>query len=1016
MARRVGKENEMTRMFRSLATSRMAVAVVMAMAMLCVALAAPSVALADVVASGTVGTLPWRVESGAQEIQGVESTLTLVLGAQEGNHSMPGGLTCTNGPWSSYASQLTGVRFEGTVVALQSMDRMFAGMSGLKVVEMDGSLDTSDTTSMYETFAGCPSLEVVGVGPGVDLSGLDLSSVVTMASMFEGCTSITEVTLDDIEAPVLTTMEAMFRSCTALDAVYASGMDLPELEVTDWMFDGCTSLSMVSMQRVSAPSWESVRAMFRHAGDDAPADEGAFADLSWSDLPSDMNEMFATSGFTGVSMMLADGSRVESAKNCFYGSSCLLDVSLDGCLMPSCTDVSFMFDSCTRLEALNVRAADLSGVTNVMNFAPVMGSYEGEGLVASFQGTRLPKDMGSMFAGCVGLVSCDLRGDLSEVTSMRFAFSGCTSLGEVWVGTGVPAPKLASIIGMFGGCSSLEAIHMDGVVTSVLTEATAFAQNCSKLAVVEARNWDLSGATSVSGFVVYAGEQASSQDTTYGGLEVYLSGSKMPVNAGGMFTSSFVQRVDFEDVDFSGTRSLEGFFAASQGVREVDLTGIKNHDLSSLTNMSHVATQCPALEWVDLSGLDASSVTDLSRAFAQDSALRRVDMGGMDVPAGVTNANMFADCSRMSHVVMPEGLTFATTNLPDVPVDDVNDGTWLYLPDASNYTSAELMAETPGAGTYVWDGTDVFRIRYLPGEGRGEAFEQAWLVSDGTWFVAEAGDRFRLFDHEIAGWNTSEDGSGQAYEPGMLVEGVPSTNPYVLHAQWVPLSHETMLEDGGFDVTVPAGYRLVVDGLPAGTGYVVWEESAGGWTLVSSTGTTGQVAPLQTQVAHFTNRYTPGTAAMQVVGTKTLDGELSGDGSFEFELLEGGEVIQVAHNGAGGVVAFEPIVYDAVGTHEYVVREKAGLVTTLTYDKAEYRVVVDVIDDGEGHLSTSVSYPGGVPSWANRTNPGGIRLTKQVTGASDANANDEFSFTIRLTDPDGNLVENATIVRDGRES
>lgn len=109
-----------------------------------------------------------------------------------------------------------------------------------------------------------------------------------------------------------------------------------------------------------------------------------------------------------------------------------------------------------------------------------------------------------------------------------------------------------------------------------------------------------------------------------------------------------------------------------------------------------------------------------------------------------------------------------------------------------------------------------------------------------------------------------------------------------------------------------------------------------------------------------TNLVAPGEVAL--TATKALvDGDLA-EGAFEFGVFEpgGDEPIRTATNAADGSVAFEPIVYEAEGTYEYIIRELLpdDPDPYISYDETEYRAVVTVAPDANdlGVLVTSLTY------------------------------------------------------------
>ncbi len=99
----------------------------------------------------------------------------------------------------------------------------------------------------------------------------------------------------------------------------------------------------------------------------------------------------------------------------------------------------------------------------------------------------------------------------------------------------------------------------------------------------------------------------------------------------------------------------------------------------------------------------------------------------------------------------------------------------------------------------------------------------------------------------------------------------------------------------------------------------------------------------------YTNTYDPTDATITLGGTKTLVGREIKDGEFAFELYaldgetEEGTLIETKTN-VGTSFEFDALTYDKVGTHSYVVVEKAGDDKDITYDETVHMIRVEVKD------------------------------------------------------------------------
>ena len=163
---------------------------------------------------------------------------------------------------------------------------------------------------------------------------------------------------------------------------------------------------------------------------------------------------------------------------------------------------------------------------------------------------------------------------------------------------------------------------------------------------------------------------------------------------------------------------------------------------------------------------------------------------------------------------------------------------------------------------------------------------------------------------------------------------------------------EVTIQNGEATFKLRGGETITFDNLPAGVNYKVTEDQLPGWVLTSKTGDVGKIQPNKTSVATFINKYSPNTVSVTIEGKKLLDGKP--EGSFKFELLENGEVIEIVES-QGGVFSFSPIVYKNEGQHTYTVREVDNLDPEIVYDTHTENVTVNVINENST-LKAQVTY------------------------------------------------------------
>ena len=198
---------------------------------------------------------------------------------------------------------------------------------------------------------------------------------------------------------------------------------------------------------------------------------------------------------------------------------------------------------------------------------------------------------------------------------------------------------------------------------------------------------------------------------------------------------------------------------------------------------------------------------------------------------------------------------------------------------------------------------------------------------------------------------------------------------------------EVTIQNGEATFKLRGGETMTFDNLPAGVNYKVTEDQLPGWVLTSKTGDVGKIQPNKTSVATFINKYSPNTVSVTIEGKKLLDGKP--EGSFKFELLENGEVIDTVDS-VGGVISFNPIVYKSEGQHTYTVREVDNLDPEIVYDTHTENVTVNVINENST-LKAQVTYDQDGLVFNNERKTGSIKVYKKVVG-HDTRENFKFEL------------------------
>ena len=158
---------------------------------------------------------------------------------------------------------------------------------------------------------------------------------------------------------------------------------------------------------------------------------------------------------------------------------------------------------------------------------------------------------------------------------------------------------------------------------------------------------------------------------------------------------------------------------------------------------------------------------------------------------------------------------------------------------------------------------------------------------------------------------------------------------------------------------------------------------------------------------NFKNTFTPKEITVPLQVTKALTGRNLQDDEFEFELYDGqNKLLQTVKNKADGTIPFKALKFTKTGLYNYLIKEKAGKVPGVGYDKQPIRVTIRVQQEDDGQLIYNIVYLGldesgknkiSKQSFTNKYTAKGtdatFSVTKKLTGRALKDA--EFSFDLK---------------------
>lgn len=107
----------------------------------------------------------------------------------------------------------------------------------------------------------------------------------------------------------------------------------------------------------------------------------------------------------------------------------------------------------------------------------------------------------------------------------------------------------------------------------------------------------------------------------------------------------------------------------------------------------------------------------------------------------------------------------------------------------------------------------------------------------------------------------------------------------------------------------------------------------------------------------FKNSYQPAATSIQLGATKLLNGRDLKVDEFTFVLKDkNGKVVSQTSNTANGLIQFDKLNFDEVGTYQYTIAEVKSTDETVVYDDSVFTATVNVTDDGKGNLNAEIKY------------------------------------------------------------
>ncbi len=845
------------------------------------------------------------------------------------------------------------------------------------------------STESSGMFSGYPALTTVNLS-GFDVSEYqsDLNSADTadrtLMRMFYNCGELTTVVLPEFTGYAVATNH-MFDSCVKLESVSIPHMNMKNGTSSSddfHMFFNCKKLTNIDLSGVDIK------------------------------LDCDMRSMFqGCSMLTSVNMGLKGSERITSMDFMFRDCSNLSTINFNGINAPKLKTMSHAFHGCTSLTALDL--TDMSA----KNIYKINGAFQD------------CENLQTLDISTLGFNFNKPTGEFNTLSDARNMLNGAEKLSRIVLGA-----DFRSLVGFPNGygINNLPSIPQTGGYKNrwiMVEDSSKPAKTYTELMAIDGREnagtwvWEVEPAYK---YVVNFQTNGAYYDT---------DNNAVPGSVTKAANESITLPTPKWDND---SKTFAGWYTTK------DFSGTQFKGGSTYTKD-------------ELFGTSTSAYTTLYAKWDSNSATT----GTVEIYHQKT------DLSDSYDLVSSNPIEFDSTGVVSVPA--APDG-FVYNPSKFAYTGGGTPTYDATASTYTVTPTDGATLRFYYNR---QAYTVAFDANYGADATGTSGtmnpmpvavgaakrlpaNAFAWEGHTFLGWNTAADGSGTPYTDQAQIKNLTTNSESVtLHAQWVAGSSSSS-STGIYSFKLKPGQTVHFANVPAGTRYNVVEstELPNGWTQTATDNVTGTVPANNVAEASVTNRY-DAAGVVSLEASKTMRSGLLDAGQFSFQLKKGDDVLQTVTNlepaegTATGQIMFDPLeyqlsdlfeggTYTGKKTYTYTIAEvvPAGAEEQTIDSNTVYTsggviygadgvrthtVTVEVEDAGTGRLNVTSSTASTPIAFVNDYEPGSLEVTKTTTGTTEASSGKTFTFSVKLTDAQGNPVNGHTynlvrIADDGTET
>lgn len=541
------------------------------------------------------------------------------------------------------------IEFESNTV----LDCLFKGFSSLVEIEGFNNLDTTNVVSMNSMFSGCTSLVTL------DFSSFNLTNVTTIDNFLESCQLIRFTTSTTIPESINTKIAKSILPAYKLEGTEDEYIELTELKtestyvmysdntwgdsksVCSWIIKNNTlyisggqgSSTIKNGDDYQTP-WHKERKNIKYINllGAISFKEGTILDGLF------FNHSYLISIINLKNLNL---SNVISVKSMFEGCSTLMTLDISELQLGNIKGANFsnFASGCSILYKLTIPSTLLSTmdtIDNIHNSLPSFRSWSrpridnpsfDKSITFQYWGVKCKYYVSENILVIVG--GCTIKSGVNPLSSLL-----SSDLVEVKIIYPISFDEDSVLTSLFSGLTGVTVIEgLENLDTTNIVDMSCMFYNCSSLTEVDLTKINTCNVTNMSHMFDNCKLLITITFDEYG----FKTDNVINMNA--MFVNcDKLEALDFKNINTDKVTDMSMMFQNCSSLRRLDLSMFKT---SNVLNMSNMFNNCGSLMELDVSSFDTSKVGNFNSMFQDCSLLTHLNL----------NSFNFKNVSSSSHIV-----------------------------------------------------------------------------------------------------------------------------------------------------------------------------------------------------------------------------------------------------------------------------------------------------------------------------------------------------------------------------